>query len=637
VLCIAAVAVLVAGGTVVVLTVPQHSVATPATNSFVTRSGHQLMLNGSVFRFSGTNIYWGAYDQNADAGNSYPTPFLVQGALQTAQDMGETVVRCQTCGISTGSPLSVEPSLGVFNQTALQHIDYFVAQAQAYGIRLVIPLTDNYDYYLGSYCNFTDWLNLTTTADCPSAAAATDFYTNPQAIAAFEAYIQVLLNHVNSYTGVENKDNPTIMAWETGNELPYGTGGAAEFTQWTATISAYIKSIAPDQLVMDGSNSLDPGDLQLGTVDIQDMHQYPVDTGTLNTEASETQAANQVLVVGEYGWNTSELATYLAYIQSVPAISGDLYWGLQPQGDDFGFVEHYDGYQLQFPGNDYDVGTTGSAGPDLASVSDASQVTLLRNHAYAMSGSPVPAYQVPSAPVITNVEHVESPTAGTGNLLEWQGSPGAGSYLVDSASGSAGPWTSVGQITAAATVLPYLAAGGGLGPDLWYRVTAVNPSGVAGPPSAPFQVQNLTLDDNLYSLADTFSHSSGVTIHTATPALYDGDAFRADFAPGTAAQSVVWKVANTQDIEYIAYYDTEDATQFVPQVSEDNVNYTSLPAADVEQEQLAGVSGDRVETIYTIDNIPTSLLGGEANYVRIERTAGATGLAQLGEVRITYP
>jgi hypothetical protein len=51
------------------------------------------------------------------------------------------------------------------------------------------------------------------------------------------------------------------MSWEVGNELPYGTGGAAEFTRWTGTISRFIKSIAPDQLVMDGALQLDPGDL----------------------------------------------------------------------------------------------------------------------------------------------------------------------------------------------------------------------------------------------------------------------------------------------------------------------------------------------------------------------------------------
>src|SRR6202042_154237 len=110
----------------------------------------------------------------------------VQSALMTVADMGETVIRCQTCGISTNTALSVEPYLGGFSQTALRHIDYFIARAQAYNMKLVIPFTDNYGYYLGSYCDFTNWLRLSSPATCPSAAAASAFYTNQKAIAAFE-------------------------------------------------------------------------------------------------------------------------------------------------------------------------------------------------------------------------------------------------------------------------------------------------------------------------------------------------------------------------------------------------------------------------------------------------------------------
>jgi hypothetical protein len=91
----------------------------PAAEGFVTRSGDKLMLNGRVFRFSGANIYWGGLDENGRPALNYPTPFRVRSALATAAGMGQTVVRCQTCGISAGNPYSVEPSLGVFSQTAL--------------------------------------------------------------------------------------------------------------------------------------------------------------------------------------------------------------------------------------------------------------------------------------------------------------------------------------------------------------------------------------------------------------------------------------------------------------------------------------------------------------------------------------
>jgi mannan endo-1,4-beta-mannosidase len=147
----------------------------PAQPAFVTRSGSKLMLNGTVYRFSGANIYWGGLDDDARDALNYPTHFRVNAALATVTEMGGTVVRCQSCGISTGSPLSVEPSLGRFNQAALEHVDYFVAEAGKHGLRLDIPLTDSYRFDLGGYRDFTDWLGLSSPADCPSAACASQF------------------------------------------------------------------------------------------------------------------------------------------------------------------------------------------------------------------------------------------------------------------------------------------------------------------------------------------------------------------------------------------------------------------------------------------------------------------------------
>jgi mannan endo-1,4-beta-mannosidase len=607
---------------------------------FVTRSGDKLMLNGRVFRFSGANIYWGGLDENGRPALNYPTPFRVQSALATVADMGETVVRCQTCGISTGNPYSVEPSLGVFNQTALRHIDYFVAEAQKYGIRLDIPLTDNYSYYLGGYHDFTNWLGLSTSADCPSSACAGAFYSDPRAISAFEAYISELLNHVNVYTGMPNRDNPTIMSWELGNEMPYGTGGAAQFTTWTSTISKFIKSVAPDQLVMDGALRLDPGDLALPSVDIQSPHFYPINMSYLNSVASRVAAAGQALVVGEYAWNNpAGLEPFLTDIQRTPSISGDIYWDLFPQNDDFGYVEHYDGYQLHFPGDDADVGT-GVGPPVLSGASDTLLVADLRRHAYAMSGRRVPGYAIPAAPVITNLEHVASAAAGgTGNLVEWRGSAGAARYIVRrSQAGPDGPWTIVCAACEDPDGEPFLDAGAGAGPDLWYEVTAVNPSGVAGPASSVVRLRYRTLDDTLNGFGHTYRHGAGVRIDTASPWLFGGDRSRAAALPGALAD-ITWRVPGLRSFEAVSYFRIPPSTSagsFVFLLSADGSHWVTVPAADV---QVAGgaatAAGDWVPYIYAIDDIQQILPGG--GYIQVVWPGDSPGGAEVGEVRITYP
>lgn len=69
--------------------------------------------------------------------------------MATSAAMGATTIRSTTLGVSVGHPLSINPSLGVFNEEALRRVDYAVYAAGTYGLRLIIPLTDNWDYYHG--------------------------------------------------------------------------------------------------------------------------------------------------------------------------------------------------------------------------------------------------------------------------------------------------------------------------------------------------------------------------------------------------------------------------------------------------------------------------------------------------------
>jgi len=203
---------------------PPNEFVTPPTG-FVTRSGTQLTLDGHPFRFAGANIHWLGLDDSTN----YPTQFRINDGLDAAKEMGANVIRSHDLGISTGCHNCIEPSPGVFNQTALAHDDYVIKAASDRGIRLIIPLTDNWHYPAGGKHDFTDWRGI---------ADENQFYYNPLVISDFETYIKTLLDHVNMYTGVAYKNDPTIMAWETGNELQPPTS-------WTQTISTFIKSIDP--------------------------------------------------------------------------------------------------------------------------------------------------------------------------------------------------------------------------------------------------------------------------------------------------------------------------------------------------------------------------------------------------------
>ena len=418
-----------------------------ASNTFITRSGTSLLSNGHPFRFSGTNLYWlGLQETN---GVSYPSHFNVDDALATASFMGATVVRSHTLGGSVGCSLCVEPTLGTFNPVALQHIDYAIASARSHHIRLIIPLVDNWHYYHGGKHTFTDWRGISDEQA---------FYSNPQVISDFEQYIRVLFNHVNEYTGIAYKDDPTILAWETGNEL-YAP------VDWVQTIASYIKSIDHHHLLMDGNyEQADESsnfllDLQIQAIDLYTGHYYPPVMTILQKEINQANQANKVFIIGEYDWNTSDgasLSDFLLTIEQSGA-AGDMYWALFPHDDSHGFVPQGEHFTLHYPGDTSDMRL---------------RVNLLCIHAYAMQGRPVPLTLTPGTPTITTVHN---------DQINWRGAFGAAKYTVErSTQGANGPWTVICDRCATDLNTPWVDKGKPAGP-VWYRIKAYSVLEVPGP------------------------------------------------------------------------------------------------------------------------------------------------------------
>ena len=433
-----------------VLTFPRQIVKYPvraSLDNFVQRSGPQLLLKGKPFRFSGTNIYWLGLDENVD-GVDYPTPFRVNDVLATAHLMGATVVRSHTLGISVGCPRCIEPSLGEFNETALRHVDYAIMSAQRHGLRLIIPLIDNWHYYHGGKHVFTEWRGIKDE---------NQFYSNPTVIGDFENYIRHLLERVNSYTGAAYKDDPTILGWETGNGLLAPAG-------WVETIAAYIKSIDPNHLIIDGNNGESYGssmfarDLQLSNIDIYTGQYYPMNVAALNVQAGEARRANKAFIAEEYAWNNhgggDSLWAFLTDIETNYAIAGDMLWSLFGHNDSFGYVQHHDGYTLHYPGDT----------PDMRR-----RLQELRAHAYAMRGMPIPAVHITDSPFIT----------GSTPGLEWRGVAGADTYTIErSTSGPGGPWAIICDRCATDNSMPWIDKERPR-QTVWYRVQAFSSSGVA--------------------------------------------------------------------------------------------------------------------------------------------------------------
>lgn len=412
---------------------------------FITRQGHRLMEGERQFRFAGPNIYWLGLDENVD-GVDWPTPFRVRDALDTAVRMGANVVRSHTLAASQGCEKAISPTLGEYNEEALRRVDYAIKEAGERGLRLIIPFVCNWSYYHGGRSTFTEWRGL----DNPDL-----FYSDCDVIADFKSFIDFIVNRKNTYTGLAYKDDPTILAWEIGNEL----NGSS--TKWVEEIAYFVKMAAPNHLVAHGKQfGLELDKLHISSLDILDVHYYPADHRKMLTDAEAVAQAGKVYICGEFGWPDCDLDAFLACAEQNDIIAGTLFWSLFGHHDRGGYVQHYDGFSVHYPG------TVGNEEVQ-------ARISNLRRHAYAMTGRTVPQESAPMAPDWIHADR---------GSLAFRRVAGAAYYTVEkSVKGEQGPWKFVYEQRPADDAAVWLDPTRIQSLPAYYRVKGMNIEGVAGP------------------------------------------------------------------------------------------------------------------------------------------------------------
>lgn len=296
---------------------------------FVTRSGSRLMLNGKPFRFAGGNLdnlnlastrYSLICSITGKIDAFYPSHWAIDDAFETLHKMGGTVARVYSAG-TQGSPLAMEPKLGVFNEQAFKQLDYVIKSAGEHGIRLDLVLVSQQDFYVGGRDVFSHW------------RGNKSFFEEP-VVSDFEQFIHQVLTRVNSYTGVPYKDDPAIFAWETDNEI-YNSP-----VSWENRICSYIKKLDPNHLVINGNvlmrEKATEARLSEPAADIYVEHYYEhwKQPWNLAVDAARVTKAGKVLIVEEFGWDRSNttivnLKAHLAEVEENPDVAGDMFWALR--------------------------------------------------------------------------------------------------------------------------------------------------------------------------------------------------------------------------------------------------------------------------------------------------------------------
>lgn len=206
--------------------------------SFVDRDGTDFVVDGSEFRYAGVN------------NNHLPVrPWgrqYVDRLLDYVAGHGVSVVR--TWGFPPAwTDATVHPEPGTFRDEWFDHFDYVLLAAKRRGIRLVLPLINNWHGpgHAPGPAAYAEWSDTATTRN--------DFFDDAQATEYYYNYVEHVLTHENQYTGVEYRNDPTVLLWEVGNQMEYHDERRGEpLTEWYDAAARHIKSIDDTHLVGTG-------------------------------------------------------------------------------------------------------------------------------------------------------------------------------------------------------------------------------------------------------------------------------------------------------------------------------------------------------------------------------------------------
>ncbi len=491
------------------------SLRATAFEHFITAKGDQLFEGKEPYRFLSFNIPNLTYtedDMRFTQLNPFrlPTSYEINDALGTIAQMGGRVARTYVLSVAKTNDAPNTPrhilAPGKLNEEAMVVLDEVLAAANRHGVRVIIPFVDVNSWW-GGITELAAW----------RGKAKQDFYTDPQLKEDYREIVRLVVNRVNTKTGVRYKDDKAVLAWELGNEL-------VAPVEWVRELAPFVKSLAPKQLLAEAyfTAADNPG------VDIVQDHLYQGDPEKMLTQirASVKRAAGKrVYMIGEFGFISTEgMRGIMDEIIREPAIAGGLIWSLRFHNQDGGYYWHHEPW-----GGDFFKAYHWPGGPAGAAYDEARFMRLVRAKAFAIQNRPVPPLEVPAAPDLFSVTD--------GGIVNWRGAVGAANYELQRADKSSGPWQPVAwQLTDDATSYRPLAVDEftQAGQRYFYRLVAQNEAGSSKPSKVfgPVKMRCRTLVDEFQNTFLIYRKDGKIELKSNDARNYKEDCHRLWGAPG---------------------------------------------------------------------------------------------------------
>ncbi|MGJ8678982.1 beta-mannanase man5E [Paraglaciecola sp.] len=342
----------------------------PELEHFISRNGHQLFDGDKPFRFAGIHAPelhrieddakgkckadprgWGQYFK-------WPTAAEQENWIKALVRTGHKAMRIYVLSVEHPADGACDRQTHILkplqtggmprlNEQAMVVYDRMIALASKHNLRLILPFIDHWQW----------WGGREQLAAFYGQHQAEFYNVKSKTYHAYLDIIRQVVTRKNTITGRYYYQEKAIMAWETGNELKLST---SEFVAHTA---AYIKSLAPEQLVVDGTYlNLLPSSVDDPNVDIISNHFYTKNNNNKpQTIKDDLKFINgkKAYMVGEFGLApASELKeimqTAVYHEHNGAQAIGAFIWGFRGHRETGGFYWHSEAngshYSYHLPG-----------------------------------------------------------------------------------------------------------------------------------------------------------------------------------------------------------------------------------------------------------------------------------------------
>jgi hypothetical protein len=442
-----------------------------------------------------------------------PDPYEIRDALETIRLMGGNVVRIYVLSVkkATDPPDVVRHVMapGQFNEAAFVSLDQVLAVAAELGLQVILPFVDNWPH----------WGGVNEYAALRGKPAGT-FFADEQLLQDFEATMDKVLLRTNTVNGRAYRDDPTVFAWETGNELMRPDA-------WAARVTKYIKQRDSKHAVIDGTYgpTIREASLADPNVDVVTSHHYGSARRNLELIVENVRKiqGRKRYFIGEFGmWRAPDSERLFRLVMEQP-IEGALIWSLRGHNRDGGFYHHMERAPFEafhFPG--FETGE---------SYDEKLHIQLMRSLAFGARHEPVPPIPAPPPPAVIGV------TAQ--GAVAFRGSVGAREYTIERQSAADGPWDIIAAHFDETRIAyrPFVDPDPPVGHKVRYRVVAANETGRSEPsaPSGEVAIDGHLFVDEMDQAPGDRRVDSNVVVTTDHPERCKLDRVRLRGASGSRA------------------------------------------------------------------------------------------------------